>query len=590
MPPHRRLTRRELNYFRMIYIVVKIFPKILVQFFKTEWKRCTSLTWNDDPHSGSEFWKREYTGSRYSTINDTISKGNSSEFDSTVLFYLILNSRSVGQRLRLHSPAIYFQITQLRKIRNEVVHRYNFKVPTREFDSLCDKVRGCFRRLRFPTEELNAVKTTVCLYHEELESLRKKFEREKQRLIDYEDYFTWRNSRFEEFFQKYQQQRISPSELRRKGILSDQDVEKIENQKDEKLQSTMIVDIVLFKGERTTSAFLNILQQTGNGLEESFVNALPPENLSSVTTVSPDFMQKASCQYPKNYTIIMLDFTKYIYSMDWDAMDQRGQTFLEQSEDWSVKLFVMIELAYGYNVRGESERAIALLDEVTQNAFRAGPHSTRILSRACSRKSLHYIHVHRLEMAETYASEANSLISNFQSPEEQIVGLKRLTDCILYEDGSVEKRRKKSLPIYETIIEMCRRYIEDIPRCGYYLRFIYHDMARLCLGFTRHGFVETTLKEIEEGEKYIKRLEEPDLRTNDGSTYTDGFRFICKSIAAFKRGKLLENGQERKKLWNEGFEHKRKATRICNSLNNDNNEAMFMLKSLNDYVSKWNIM
>lgn len=583
--PRFLFSRRELNYLRAIYIVVKIFPLILRKVFKKEWSRWTSTEWRDDSRSGHEFWRRESNTNKAKNQEKrrTIQKGYSNEFDSTLLFYLILNSDSVGGQLWRHHRSLHDAVNELRKLRNEIIHRSNIELPSKKFETFLQKTRRCFRKIGFSTDDIDEVETMNTFNEEEVDDIKEKLKREKRQVMRYKDYFRWRNSYFQDFIKRFDKNRITAKDLKEKGLLSEKEVEKLDEQTDKNLKNAMLFDCILYKGQTASTTFLNVLHQTDTGLPESFANALPYNSLASLTTVSPGMMQKARCPYPQSYKTTMIEFTTFIYGMDWRVLEAKEKQLLQHSEDWSVTLFEMIEIAYGYIINGKHDKAIQLLDYVTQNATWAGNNCARIISRAYARKSLHYIHVLAIDKAEFFATEAKSLISNINSPEEEILSLKRVADSILYGDGSVKERKERLASIHDEIIDLCYVHQDDIPRCRNYLQFVYQDKVRLSLGFSRHGFTKTTLKELEEGEKHLERLEQQDMKSPEENTYPEGFIFVCKSIAAYKRGELIK--KERKALWKQGKYCRSKAQTICDKLPSiKNNGLKFMIGLLDKYV------
>ena len=94
-------TKKQLNYFRMIHIVVAIFSAALRRLFKKEWRRCCGSTWRDEEQDGRQFFLNKSIENRQRNREalKTVSKGDSSQFDSSILFYCLLYSDSVGAEL-----------------------------------------------------------------------------------------------------------------------------------------------------------------------------------------------------------------------------------------------------------------------------------------------------------------------------------------------------------------------------------------------------------------------------------------------------------------------------------------------------------
>ena len=88
--------------------------------------------------------------------------------------------------------------------------------------------------------------------------------------------------------------------------------------------------------------------------------------------------------------------------------------------------------------------------------------------------------------------------------------------------------------------------------------------------------------DLEEAERCIQRLEEPDLKTDSEDTYTDAFRLICKSKIAFDKSKVADVKEEVKTRGKEALLLYEKAAAVCKSA--QNNGILFMLSSLKEYL------
>lgn len=223
-----------------------------------------------------------------------------------------------------------------------------------------------------------------------------------------------------------------------------------------------------------------------------------------------------------------------------------------------------------------------LLNKVTKDAWRAGDNCPRILVRALTRKSLQCLYEKNYPESRALAEEANTIVSGMEGPEEHIICQKRIADCILYEVGSVEDKKERLTPVWNKIIELCRSNKEDVPRSSFYLRFVFADKARLHLGFSKNGFSRTSESHLEEAERHMQRLEEPDLRTDTEDTYTDAFRLICQSKIAFDKSKLTNIDEEKTRRETEASTLYDKAELVCKSAHNEG--ALFMLLSLKEYL------
>ena len=140
------------------------------------------------------------------------------------------------------------------------------------------------------------------------------------------------------------------------------------------------------------------------------------------------------------------------------------------------------------------------------------------------------------------AEEASGAVSTIESPEEEIVWQIRIVECLLNEDGSLESKKERFTPIWNSVIELCQRNMDSVPRSPFYLKFVFAYKALLYLGFSKNGFdpYTSSVSDLDEAERCVQRLEEPDLKTDPEDTYADAFRLICKSKIAFDKSKVAD--------------------------------------------------
>ena len=105
-------TEEQLNYFRMVYIVMNIFSTELRGLFKREWNFAYRKPWRDTTTDGSFFCGQESPGNKRNKKFELalIAKGDSNKFDSTTLFYCLLYSTSLGQEIRVVAHATGIQM------------------------------------------------------------------------------------------------------------------------------------------------------------------------------------------------------------------------------------------------------------------------------------------------------------------------------------------------------------------------------------------------------------------------------------------------------------------------------------------------
>ena len=83
-----------------------IFATSLRELFKEEWRRFSGSKWRDKRKDGRWFFLKESIPNRQRNREalKTIVKGDSSQFDNSILSYCILRSDSVGANLKNRNP------------------------------------------------------------------------------------------------------------------------------------------------------------------------------------------------------------------------------------------------------------------------------------------------------------------------------------------------------------------------------------------------------------------------------------------------------------------------------------------------------
>jgi len=148
-----KYTYEQLNYFRMTHIVHNIVPEGLRMVFKREWDSLYSATargrWKDTPQNGKDFLSLESRRSRTRNANlqAKIQNGNTKEWDSSTLFFALLDSVSIGTTLK---PLVRKDVYDLRCIRNELVHLSKAELTDVEFQNIVSKVSAAFSSLALP--------------------------------------------------------------------------------------------------------------------------------------------------------------------------------------------------------------------------------------------------------------------------------------------------------------------------------------------------------------------------------------------------------------------------------------------------------
>lgn len=176
MPSHV-FTRKQLNYFRICYIVTSILPQELRSIFKREWDSRYQLSlgeWKDTPKNGQAFYNKESPRSRSKNAPSLakVISGNRKEWDFTTLFFAILYSDSIGSRL---SATVRSNVDDLREIHNkEFAHMPQGELPDLQFRLAVRKIEIAFLQLRLPTLQIQTIRKQKSFQTDEVKNLMEK--------------------------------------------------------------------------------------------------------------------------------------------------------------------------------------------------------------------------------------------------------------------------------------------------------------------------------------------------------------------------------------------------------------------------------
>ncbi|RMX48597.1 hypothetical protein pdam_00017127 [Pocillopora damicornis] len=181
-------TPEELNYFRICYVVTDIITDGLRIIFKQEWDKRHKTKfgeWKDEYQNGCDFWDGETDENR--ERNDqmlkTMKKGNTAQWDCSMLFYAILHSDCIG---KWHDPrlelSIKSNVCKLRNVRNYVfAHVKGSKLSDKRFHEALTKAETAFHDLDLPTCKISEVQNQKNFPTKELNEVAMKFEKLKQK-------------------------------------------------------------------------------------------------------------------------------------------------------------------------------------------------------------------------------------------------------------------------------------------------------------------------------------------------------------------------------------------------------------------------
>ena len=176
----------QLNYFRICCVTTDVLTEGLRTIFKQEWDnryKATLGEWKDKPRNGLDFYNGESPRNqrRNAKLLATMIKGNRAEWDCTMLFYAILYSDCIGNRL---NAVVKSNVDDLRNFRNEeFAHIPRGHLSNPEFHNAITRVDVAFQALglstlriqeirnqrRFPTGELATILQKVDNLHQELQ-------------------------------------------------------------------------------------------------------------------------------------------------------------------------------------------------------------------------------------------------------------------------------------------------------------------------------------------------------------------------------------------------------------------------------------
>ena len=170
MAAPKEYTDEQLNYFKICYVITDILAEGLRTIFKQEWDRRYKTTfgeWEDYPKNGRDFYGKESSlnQKRFARILSTMIKGNRAEWDSTMLFYAILNSDCIYSL----NAVVRTNVDDLRKFRNEeFAHMPQGRLSEFDFKYAIGKFVAAFEALGLSTEGIQQIINQKTFPSEEL--------------------------------------------------------------------------------------------------------------------------------------------------------------------------------------------------------------------------------------------------------------------------------------------------------------------------------------------------------------------------------------------------------------------------------------
>ena len=144
------------RYNALVTIYHNVVAPCLRGFFKEQWNQFYShMPWNDDQDSYDNFYKLETNKKK---VGQQLRKsGDCNSWDLSVLFYVLLHSDSIGQKLKNHpTPTCHDAIDKLRKTRNTFSHPSpNTYITEKNFQSKLAEIRQCLKDLSYSSADVD---------------------------------------------------------------------------------------------------------------------------------------------------------------------------------------------------------------------------------------------------------------------------------------------------------------------------------------------------------------------------------------------------------------------------------------------------
>ena len=165
------LTSETENFFRYAQIVLDDVPKYLRDLFKDEFQKKFSRVWVDNGTSGEFFVKNANLTKEAQNKIDTVKRGNTKEFDGTLLFSFLLDVFKLDKQVKTH-------VSALKKVRNNVAHTTAAALSVVDYTKAIADLEVIYRDLHWDDTELrranNPLWTSECdRLQEELDGVKR---------------------------------------------------------------------------------------------------------------------------------------------------------------------------------------------------------------------------------------------------------------------------------------------------------------------------------------------------------------------------------------------------------------------------------
>ena len=175
-----RLRKEEENFIRLVRVNFKEVRNKLLSLFLGEFESKYGQAYGNDTASGTFFLSKILPKNRCGDpeVESKIRNGDSTQFDSTTLFYCLVRSGALQQppmrprtarMLPLRSSEL---IDQLREQRNKVAHAANAEINDTDFNTRFNELKTIYERMGWSLQDLKneadkPLNTTWCLKQRE---------------------------------------------------------------------------------------------------------------------------------------------------------------------------------------------------------------------------------------------------------------------------------------------------------------------------------------------------------------------------------------------------------------------------------------
>ena len=208
------LTPEEERYWRLVKVILDDMPRKLRELFRSAFQATYRLAWGDNSATGNFFLANvPMSKKRDKHITTIVEQGISEQFDTTVLFFCLLNSGTnlllPGARKKELRMSPFYEsecMDQLREQRNAMAHATTPSVSEADFQTRIREIEDIYTQLQWDQTQLKEA-AYGRLWPVEYDRLQGKIDVEKARIDDHEQRLQDLDKRVKNLEQQTQQDR-----------------------------------------------------------------------------------------------------------------------------------------------------------------------------------------------------------------------------------------------------------------------------------------------------------------------------------------------------------------------------------------------